>query len=328
MKREFRNGFFVFFAAILIFGLVFSGCKEKKSSNSGGLTEITMATNPFVGNAPIYVAIEKGFFEDEGIKLSLVNFDDSSSSLSALISNNVDLAYGTLDSVLIAESQYSDDKLKIPMIVDESYGADGILVKNDISSISDLKGKTVAVSVNQTTHYLLLQALKNSGISDKDLNLVNMTSSDAGVAFITGGVDAAVTWEPYLSNAVSSGAGKMIFSSADAPGSICDVLAILKEDSDAAWLGSVTKAYDKGLAFILNPETNAEAVSITAKYLETSDDETKSMIGALKLYSSQSSESAMKENGVAYLAIKNISDFYFERNIIPRKIVPEEIILK
>lgn len=328
MKKDLKIIFFMFFAAFLIFVLSFSGCKEKQSSNSEKLTEITMATNPFVGNAPFYVAIEKGFFKDEGINFSLVDFDDSSSSLSALISNNVDLAYGTLDSVLIAESQYSDDKLKIPMIVDESYGADGILVKNDINSISDLKGKTVAVSINQTTHYLLLQALKNFGISDKDLNLVNMTSSDAGVAFITGGVDAAVTWEPYLSNAVSSGMGKIIFSSADAPGSICDVLAVLKEDSGEAWLDSVKKAYDKGLAFILNPETNSEAISITAKYLETSDEETKSMINALKLYDSKSSKSAMEENGVAYLAIKNISDFYFERNIISRTISPEKIITK
>jgi len=68
----------------------------------------------------------------------------------------VDLAYTTLDAAIIAESQYEEDMLDVTAIVDESAGADGILVKNDINSIADLKGKTVGVSINQTSHYLLL----------------------------------------------------------------------------------------------------------------------------------------------------------------------------
>ena len=88
-----------------------------------------------------------------------------------------------MDAAIIAESQYDEDMMDVTAIVDESAGADGILVKNDINSIADLKGKTVGVSINQTSHYLLMQALETAGLTDADVDLVNMTSSDAGVSF-------------------------------------------------------------------------------------------------------------------------------------------------
>ena len=61
--------------------------------------------------------------------------------------------------------------LDVTAIVDESAGADGILVKNDINSIADLKGKKVGVSINQTSHYLLMQALETAGLTDADVDL-------------------------------------------------------------------------------------------------------------------------------------------------------------
>ena len=191
---------------------------------------LTMASNPFVGLAPFYVAMDKGFFKDCGLDFSMVDFDDSSAFFSALLAGKVDLAYTTLDAAIIAESQYEEDMLDVTAIVDESAGADGILVKNDINSIADLKGKTVGVSINQTSHYLLMQALETAGLTDADVDLVNMTSSDAGVSFISGDLDAAVTWEPYLSNAVEQGVGKLIFSSKDAPVSI-----LIKELLRSQW---------------------------------------------------------------------------------------------
>ena len=87
---------------------------------------LTMASNPFVGLAPFYVAMDKGFFKDCGLDFSMVDFDDSSASCSALLAGKVDLAYTTLDAAIIAESQYDEDMLDVTAIVDESAGADGL----------------------------------------------------------------------------------------------------------------------------------------------------------------------------------------------------------
>ena len=277
-----------------------TGQKETGTADTTENKTVTMASNPFVGLAPFYVAMDKGFFEDCGLDFSMVDFDDSSASCSALLAGKVDLAYTTLDAAIIAESQYDEDMLDVTAIVDESAGADGILVKKDINSIADLKGKKVGVSINQTSHYLLMQALETAGLTDADVDLVNMTSSDAGVSFISGDLDAAVTWEPYLSNAVEQGVGKLIFSSKDAPGSIVDVLAVGTDNKDAAWLAQVNEAYEKGLDYLNDDRTHEEAVEIVAKHLEVSADEADSMISTIKLYSPEDSSAELKDEGLVY----------------------------
>ena len=208
-----------------------TGQKETGTADTTENKTVTMASNPFVGLAPFYVAMDKGFFEDCGLDFSMVDFDDSSASCSALLAGKVDLAYTTLDAAIIAESQYEEDMLDVTAIVDESAGADGILVKNDINSIADLKGKKVGVSINQTSHYLLMQALETAGLTDADVDLVNMTSSDAGVSFISGDLDAAVTWEPYLSNAVEQGSWKTHFFQVKMP----RFLFLIKELLRSQW---------------------------------------------------------------------------------------------
>jgi len=319
MKIGMKAGF-----VLAVAGLIgFAGCNK---SGKDGLTHVKMATNPFVGNAPFYVALDKGFFAEEGIDFELVNFDDSSSACTALATGNCDIAYSTLDAGIIIDSQTNRPDLRIAFVVDESNGADGILAKNEIKTIADLKGKTVAVSISQTTHYLLLQALNKAGISDTELNLVNMNSSDAGVAFISGSCDAAVTWEPYLSNAVASGAGKLIFSSADAPGSICDVVLVDNKRSGEEWINAFKTAYDKGLAFVNDPATKEEAMTITAKYLDCDAAEASDMISTVKLYDTVSSEAALAEGAVVYNAIQNISDFYYSKSVISINIGPKDVI--
>lgn len=319
----------VTFAIVLCMAVsLFTGCgkmQDKIVEEAGSPVSITMAGNPFIGQAPFYIAMDKGFFEENGIEFSIVNFDESSSSLSALVSGKVDMATVTLDAAIITQSKYKEDTVKICSVKDESLGADGILVKNDIESLSELKGKTVGVSLNQTTHYLLLKALKSVGLSDEDVVIKDMTSSDAAISFISGGVDAAVTWEPYLSDASNSGAGKIIFSSADAPGTIVDVIAINAKNTDADWIDSFYKAYDMALDFLNDEVTHDEAVSIVSKYLEVEVSEIENMLKGIKLYYYEDSKSAMKSGEVAYKAVSDISDFYNEKKVIQRTVTPEEM---
>ena len=105
--------------------------------------------------------------------------------------------------------------------LDKSYGADGMVVKGDIQKISDLKGKTIAASAPGTAPYFTLAwMLKKNGLSVKDVKVVNLEPQAAANAMIAGtaGIDAAMTYEPYLGAVrAKPEAGKIIATTLDYP---------------------------------------------------------------------------------------------------------------
>jgi len=105
--------------------------------------------------------------------------------------------------------------------LDKSYGADGMVVKPNITKIADLKGKTVAASAPGTAPYFTLAwMLAKNGLSVKDVNVVNLEPQAAANAMIAGtaNLDAAMTYEPYLSAVREKPeAGKIIATTLDYP---------------------------------------------------------------------------------------------------------------
>jgi NitT/TauT family transport system substrate-binding protein len=105
--------------------------------------------------------------------------------------------------------------------LDKSYGADGMVVKPNITKISDLKGKTVAASAPGTAPYFTLAwMLKKNGLSPKDVKIVNLEPQAAANAMIAGNndIDAAMTYEPYLGAVrAKPEAGKIIATTLDYP---------------------------------------------------------------------------------------------------------------
>ena len=94
-----------------------------------------------------------------------------------------------------------------------------MVTRNDIASIKDLKGKTIAASAPGTSPYFgLAWMLKKNGLSIKDVTVVNMEPGPAAQAFVTGQNDAAMTYEPYLSTVrAAPDKGKIIATTLDYP---------------------------------------------------------------------------------------------------------------
>ena len=94
-------------------------------------------------------------------------------------------------------------------------------VRSNIQKIADLKGKTVAASAPGTAPYFTLAwFLKKNGLSVKDVKVVNLEPQAAASAFVagTGGIDAAMTYEPYLSSVREKPqAGRIIATTLDYP---------------------------------------------------------------------------------------------------------------
>ena len=94
--------------------------------------------------------------------------------------------------------------------------------------IAGLKSKKIAVTFGQCNELLLLEALARSGLKQSEVTLVNMDADAAGAAFIAGRLDAAVTWEPWVTQVTSSGKGHVLFSSKQAPNIIFDSAAVTR----------------------------------------------------------------------------------------------------
>ncbi|MZQ84628.1 aliphatic sulfonate ABC transporter substrate-binding protein [Paenibacillus sp. 5J-6] len=275
---------FLMMALLLAFTVV-SGCssKEAASTAAGGSDQpIKLALSPWPGWFVWYLVKEKGFFEKNGVKVDLVWFPVYSDSLSALASGKVDANSQTLSDTLAPASK--GIPLKAVLVNDNSNGGDGVVVKPNINSLQELKGKKVATELGTVDHLLMLTALEKAGLAEKDVSYTNMTVNDAGPAFISGNLDGAVLWEPFLSKAIQEGKGKLLFSSKDTPGLIPDLLVFKAE---------ITKNRPEDVKKILNAWFDAldywkanpeESLQIMAKAAETPVDEYKAGVDSVKIF--------------------------------------------
>ncbi|NOU70556.1 aliphatic sulfonate ABC transporter substrate-binding protein [Paenibacillus sp. LMG 31458] len=295
---------FLMMALLLVFTIV-SGCTSKgeTSTTTGKSGEpIKLALSPWPGWFVWYLVKEKGFFEKNGVNVDLVWFPVYSDSLSALASGKVDANSQTLSDMLAPASK--GIKLKAVLVNDNSNGGDGVVVKPSINSLKDLKGKKVATELGTVDHLLMLTALEKGGLAEKDVAYTNMTVNDAGPAFISGNLDAAVLWEPFLSKAVQEGKGKLLFSSKDTPGLIPDLL-VFKEEITKNRPEDVKKIinawFDALDYWKANPE---ESLKIMAKAAETPVDEYKSGVDSVKIFQ-------LEDNVKAFQKGDNLESLHF-----------------
>ena len=176
------------------------------------------------GWMPWWIVEEKGYFDEVGVKAKIVKFKRHSDDMSAFAGKQLDATHMILADVIIPASKGVPGR--IVLITDKSSGADGILAKTGIASIKDFKGKRVAYELGGVSQLILMRALEKEGLKLEDVTSVNMSAEDAGTAFLAGAVDVAVTWEPYLSQASKDGKGRVVFSTADTPGLVPDLLVV------------------------------------------------------------------------------------------------------
>ncbi len=179
-------------------------------------TKVTVGLSGWTGFAPLTLAKEAGIFKKNGLDVSLKKIPQASRHL-AIRSGDVQCAATTVETWVVWNANGVPTKQIFQL--DKSYGADGLAVRNDVSSIKDLKGKTVAASVPGTAPYFgLAWILKANGLSLKDVKVVNLEPGPAAQAFIAGQNDAAMTYEPYLSSVrAAPQSGKIIATTLDYP---------------------------------------------------------------------------------------------------------------
>lgn len=236
---------FAMLLAVTMLGTVLTGCGKKDAapaagteaegnevqtaedsgdSAEGDLIPFTAAFCTWAGYAPLFIAQDQGYFAEKGYDCEIIILEDESTYGAAFVSNSIQALGQVLDRDIIQFAAGAPEQYVCTM--DCSTGGDGLIATGDIQSVDDLAGKTVALDKSATSYFFFLQVLADSNITEDQINIIEMGNDEAGQAFIAGQVDAAVTWEPALSNCGEREGGHILVSSADYPKAIIDVLTV------------------------------------------------------------------------------------------------------
>src|SRR5512136_48677 len=191
-----------------------------------GAAPIKLGMSTWLGYAPLYLAKEKGFFKKQGVDVEIVVIESPADRRAAFASDKIQGMATTVDTHVMTAAAENPIPVKQVLALDDSNGGDGIVAKKEIKTIKDLKGKTVAAQLGAGASYFWLNyVLAQNGLKLSDIQAVDMKAGDAGAAFVAGKVDAAVTWEPWLSRAKDTPFGQVLIASNQTPGIIVDSLA-------------------------------------------------------------------------------------------------------
>ncbi|MEJ2214065.1 MAG: ABC transporter substrate-binding protein, partial [Gammaproteobacteria bacterium] len=172
------------------------------------------------------------------------------------------------------------------LINDYSNGNDMVVAKPGISSVKDLKGKKVGVEIGFVGHLLLLNALEKNGLTESDVELVNVPTNETPQVLASGEVDAVVAWQPSSGQALNLVPGSTaIYTSADEPGLIYDVLAVSPSSLAARrdeWK-KVLNVWYRAVAYLKDPATSEDAISIMAARVGLEPAEYKSFVNGTNI---------------------------------------------
>src|SRR5436190_10653606 len=261
---------------------------------------LVVAINTWAGHAPGIVfnngldpSAGSGYRRKYGLDVKFVLIEDPAAKLAAFRKGDVDIMWNTVDNWAREASILAENNQRAKSIVmqDWSRGGDGIVSLASINSIEQLKGHKIACTQFTPSHFLLLYLLTQSGLSPEDRtgvekNIIFTQDAPAAAAmFKAKQVDAAVTWEPDLSAAVTARGDEahVLVSTTAATNIIADTLCARQNIVDQApdTLRDFVHGWFDGIEMIKQDPTGA--YNIVGKALKLDADTVSGMLSGLKL---------------------------------------------
>lgn len=202
------------------------------------------------------------YYKDYGFKVDFKVLDDFEASRAAFKNGDVNLLWCTVDALPTEMGALQDFDPRIVFQADWSRGGDAVVVRRGITSVSDLRGKKVAVAELTPSHSFLIWLLEAAGMKPSDIQIVKQPSAiDAAQVFKSQQVDAAVVWSPDDELCIQAVPGSKILESTRSASNIIADAFIAK----GAWLDKnrekVAQLYEgwmKGAAEINSSEANKQ----------------------------------------------------------------------
>ncbi|KPF54593.1 lipid kinase [Novosphingobium sp. AAP1] len=306
--------------ALLASTLMMASCSSAPDAGAEKKTEFNIGWSIYAGWMPWPYAqqagIVKKWADKYGIKINIVQVNDYVESVNQYNAGKFDgVTVTNMDALTIPAAGGKDTSAII--VGDYSNGNDGVLLKG-ANSVSALKGKQIYLVELSVSHYLLARALGSAGLSLSDIKTVNTSDADIVGAFSSPDAQAAVAWNPQLSVMRGQPSANEVFSSAQIPGEILDLMAV-----DTATL-KANPALGKALAGIWY-ETMAlmkrqdaqgkEARAAMAKLAGTTPDVFDKQLTTTFLYDQPAAAVAAADSPALVTTMTRVRDFSFSKGL-------------
>jgi NitT/TauT family transport system substrate-binding protein len=204
---------------IALLVLLAAGCGDDDEGGGGGgggggapeAVTLKVGVIPIADVAPLYLGIDKGFFEEEGLTIEPQLAEGGAAIVPSVVSGDYQVGFSNTTSLIIAASK----NLPIQIISQGVLGGetteeawDGVIVPkgSDVKELGDLEGKTVAVNtLNNVSQVVVNTALKEAGADYTKVKYVEVPFPDMNAALESGRVDAAFQVEPGYSGGLAAG---------------------------------------------------------------------------------------------------------------------------
>lgn len=267
------------FPVVLFISLV-CGCEREsqrapetpKSSDS-----FILATTPYAGAAPAFVAVGKGYFEGEGLKVVVQSYPSGKAALDAVIAGSADVATVAELPVALAVTKGHPVAIFATLSTQTDYGVVG-RADRGISAPASLKGKRIAVSAGTTADFLLDALLIRQRLSRADVQVIERKPGEMADTIQRGEADAISTWEPHVSDARQRlGANAVLFTSTGIYESTFNLAAMRQ------FVNTRGEAVKKILRALVRAEQlmisdSAESERIVASAMKKSPDEARELL--------------------------------------------------
>ena len=164
----------------------------------------------WLGHYPAWVGIEMGLFQNHGLGVLFQNFYASSGRMGSLVAGDLDVAStGSISAIALMAS---GSKGFLAFGTPDSYATvEGIISKESIKTVKDLKGKRIAAPFASSAHVLVLDLLEQNGLDpEKDLTLVNLKVNEMPAAMGSGEIDACAAWTPHFNKLLNMPGNHML----------------------------------------------------------------------------------------------------------------------
>lgn len=210
--------------------------------------------------------IMKKWADKYDITVEVTQFNDYIESINQYTAGEYDAcAMTNMDALSIPSGGGVDTTVLIAG--DYSNGNDGLILKEG-GDLSSIKGQNVNLVELSVSHYFLARALESVGLSEKDITVVNTSDADMLAVYDNADITAVATWNPMLSEILSTKKGEMVYDSSKIPGEIIDAMMVNTETlADNPALGkALAGAWFEVLALMASdtPEGTAALESMAA----------------------------------------------------------------